>query len=109
MEQTPQPIKPKSPRSGIENREQITVSWAEKTIPKELSPELPPRINEDSILVDENHRAFGVFDGMGGHAKGDIASQMARNYVLTHLSAIPNGISVDEARKKTFRNYCWSE
>ena len=33
--------------------------------------------NEDSALVDPEHRFFIVADGMGGHAAGEVASAMA--------------------------------
>lgn len=33
--------------------------------------------NQDSVLLDESCRLYGVADGMGGHNGGDIASQTA--------------------------------
>jgi PPM family protein phosphatase len=46
---------------------------AHRTIACERHPER----NEDSILVDENSALAGVFDGVGGSAAGEIASQTA--------------------------------
>jgi protein phosphatase len=33
--------------------------------------------NEDAFVVDEGERLFAVADGMGGHAAGEVASQIA--------------------------------
>lgn len=34
-------------------------------------------INQDSFLVDDEHRLYGVADGIGGHQGGEVASAMA--------------------------------
>jgi serine/threonine protein phosphatase PrpC len=38
--------------------------------------------NEDCVLAEPAIGLFGVFDGMGGHQAGEVASQMARDTVL---------------------------
>jgi len=42
--------------------------------------------NEDSYMVDREHHVYGVADGMGGAAGGEIASQMAVQGVLAVLA-----------------------
>jgi protein phosphatase len=45
------------------------------------------RGNEDAIRLDVERGIFLVADGMGGHAAGEIASNLAADAVLEHLSA----------------------
>lgn len=44
-----------------------------ETLPSERHPDR----NEDAVLIDEKKRLFGVFDGLGGHAAGDLAADLA--------------------------------
>ncbi|MBI4433446.1 protein phosphatase 2C domain-containing protein [Candidatus Uhrbacteria bacterium] len=37
--------------------------------------------NEDKVLMDHTHRLYGVFDGMGGHAGGAIAANLAAEHL----------------------------
>ncbi len=37
--------------------------------------------NQDSFLIDDENGLYGVFDGVGGLAAGDRASQLVRDYV----------------------------
>jgi protein phosphatase len=58
--------------------------------------------NEDSGAVKENN--FGqllaiVADGMGGHQAGDVASQMARDSMLTHWEQMTEFLSPVHAEK----------
>lgn len=76
-----------------EKREQITVECASRTQEKERYP----KRNEDTILIDEIHRTFGVLDGMGGLILGHIASQTARDSILELLSKIKDGLDITTA------------
>lgn len=42
--------------------------------------------NEDSYFLDKNRRFFILADGMGGHAAGEKASEMAVEFLKEHLS-----------------------
>lgn len=41
--------------------------------------------NQDSFLIDESHQLYIVADGMGGHAGGEIASQVAIEEIQKYL------------------------
>ena len=44
--------------------------------------------NEDNYLVQEETGLFAVFDGLGGHAAGEIASQIAVDTLDTRLKTV---------------------
>lgn len=45
--------------------------------------------NEDAILVNKERGVYGVFDGVGGHNAGGVASRMARDFIARKIEAIP--------------------
>ncbi len=53
--------------------------------------------NEDSAVVDNEADFFVVADGMGGHAAGEVASEMAVETVREELSGIRNRIRAFES------------
>ena len=65
------------------------------------------RGNEDSFLVDSDRGVFLVADGMGGHAAGEIASDIATRTVGgTLLDGVDRGLTADalaEAMIQSFR------
>lgn len=77
-----------------EQIEELRLLYAQETIASDKHPER----NEDRILIDDENRAFGIFDGMGGHEAGDVASETARDCVLRHLQEIQNGMGVSLAK-----------
>jgi serine/threonine protein phosphatase PrpC len=52
--------------------------------------------NEDYCVANPDSRLFLVADGMGGHAAGEIASQIAASTVEEVVSGSGSGLSVEE-------------
>lgn len=68
--------------------------------------------NQDNILVNREHNLFIVADGMGGHAHGEVASEMAINTVNCHIQeyftacrkeSYENDIVITALLKESFR------
>jgi len=86
---------PKFPEFELEKQEHLTIKYAMDTVASDKHPER----NEDAILADVEHGAFGIFDGVGGHMSGDIASTKARDYISRNLNKLRGGIDINLAKK----------
>src|SRR5215831_569112 len=58
--------------------------------------------NEDNFLLDFEHGVFVVADGMGGHAAGEVASEMAVQIISKELGVL-RGLS-DAAAAERLRS-----
>jgi serine/threonine protein phosphatase PrpC len=54
--------------------------------------------NEDVPLLDENRGVYGVIDGVGGHAAGEIAARLASDVIVQRL-ARPLGTPTERVRE----------
>lgn len=75
--------KPTPRIESAERERKIRFESAEFSIPKEGK-----EISEDSVLVDNGNMVFGVFDGIGGHSAGEIASKIAKEILEENSEAI---------------------
>jgi len=87
------PTPPEQPKQ-VENLQKPNIEICAKSIASEQHMAR----NEDSIFQVPQKGAFGVFDGMGGHAAGDVASRTARYNVEKSLKELPDGLSLEQTQ-----------
>lgn len=71
-------------------------------------------INEDRLLIDDEHGIYAVADGMGGHRAGEIASSLAIDSIRRYLAcasdadvaAAPAPLSA--SARRLLAGICWS-
>jgi protein phosphatase len=54
--------------------------------------------NEDLPIIDRDRGVYGVIDGVGGHAAGEVAAGIAREVILQRL-ARPLGTPAERVRE----------
>lgn len=54
------------------------------------------QLNEDSIFHNNEQKIWAVADGMGGHHRGDLASQTIVNHLKTYQSNRHTGIAIEQ-------------
>jgi len=95
----------KEPSGGEKNKVEKLQKSDIDISAKSIESDQHPGRNEDSILNLPEKQAFGVFDGMGGNAGGEIASKTARDFIEAKLKNIPDGLSLEQTQnffKQTF-------
>ncbi|PIR80110.1 MAG: hypothetical protein COU25_01790 [Candidatus Levybacteria bacterium CG10_big_fil_rev_8_21_14_0_10_35_13] len=60
---------------------------------------------EDSLYMSPDGSAIAVYDGMGGHRGGALASQTARNYIASAIEALPANPSKEQIEQALKEGY----
>ena len=56
--------------------------------------------NQDNMLIDDDRRLYAVADGMGGHAAGEVASQLAISTLAATMDDQENSGEPEEVREQ---------
>ncbi len=97
-EPSPIPIEPESQETKKE-QEPGNFDFQYKTIASEEHPD----INEDAVFVKKDEKIFGILDGVGGYAAGNIASREAAKYIIEGLQKLPEGLTPQETQNELKR------
>ncbi len=66
----------------------------------ESHPGLHRAINEDRLLIDETRGIFLVVDGLGGHAAGETAAEIAAQTIREHFASLNPEENLEEPIKE---------
>jgi protein phosphatase len=66
-------------------------------------PEVQVEPNEDTGFIDFDRHQAGVFDGMGGHAAGEVAASIAYTVVERELKSLSKDATEDSAKMAIFK------
>lgn len=72
------------PTGGVSNKELLLFDAQESSFASERHPDT----NEDKFIIDRKNNMYAVFDGVGGHDHGEIASEAAKNYISARAGDI---------------------
>jgi len=60
---------------------------------------------EDSYLMVPEAQLIGVFDGLGGHAAGEVASQIARDAIKSSIGSLPQNPTQEQVEQAFLDGY----
>jgi protein phosphatase len=95
QERTRKIVRPDSKAGEKQELKPAVEAWGSVS---SIANERHPERNEDATLENTKHRVWGIFDGVGGAEKGEIASRLASDYVASHLPEISDGMSIELAK-----------
>lgn len=106
IQPTPPPPQAQTLEAQMATRPEVVSGRFEVANATKSSSSHPER-NEDAVISDSQHGFIGVFDGMGGQAAGNVASNIAQNtigQVLKSLPANANEQQIVETLNLAWRN-----
>jgi len=71
-------------------------------------------VNEDRLLIDDEHGIYAVADGMGGHRAGEVASSLAIESIRRYLAGGPAAdvaaapAPLSASAQRLLAGICWS-
>ncbi len=68
-----------------------------------IASERHPDRNEDATFSLKDKKFFGVLDGVGGHSAGDVASSMAKDFIMNALENLPEELTLKETEQNLLK------